>query len=78
MIQCKKTNAEPVFEEFIPLKKSCDESEEDKVQKEAETSKDKKNWLSSVQLWNNDVQSEYHFNTKMSHSVLEMNKVVLT
>ncbi|XP_057464772.1 transcription factor HRS1-like [Actinidia eriantha] len=45
-------NVEPVLEEFIPLKKSCDEDEKDEVKKEKD--RDKMNWMSSVQLWNNN------------------------
>lgn len=42
--------SQPVLEEFIPLKRECEQKEEDKKEKEC---KDKKNWMSSVQLWNN-------------------------
>lgn len=54
LFQCKKTHMEPVLEEFLPLKTTCDEAEkdDDATQKEMD-SRDKKNWLSSVKLWNN-------------------------
>ncbi|KAK9077278.1 hypothetical protein SSX86_005615 [Deinandra increscens subsp. villosa] len=45
----KKSANQPVLEEFIPLKKTCDGDR--KVETD---SGDKKNWLSSTQLWNTD------------------------
>uniref|UniRef100_A0A5B7AU17 HTH myb-type domain-containing protein n=1 Tax=Davidia involucrata TaxID=16924 RepID=A0A5B7AU17_DAVIN len=51
--ECMTTNAEPVLEEFIPIKKSCDEDEKSDFRTEKD-SKDKMNWMSSVQLWNSD------------------------
>ncbi|KAL3538902.1 hypothetical protein ACH5RR_002268 [Cinchona calisaya] len=60
----KQSNAEPVLEEFIPIKKTCDENEKEMV---AETrkdedfssiSRDKMSWMSSVQLWNGDNSSK--------------------
>ncbi|KAI4298426.1 hypothetical protein L6164_031987 [Bauhinia variegata] len=42
-------NSQSILEEFIPLKKECDQKEEIKKEKE---NRDKKNWMSSVQLWN--------------------------
>lgn len=51
-VWCRKSNIEPILEEFIPLKRSSDVSEKhDDVEKEMDT-RDKRNWLSSVQLWN--------------------------
>ncbi|XP_028765812.1 LOW QUALITY PROTEIN: transcription factor HHO6-like [Neltuma alba] len=44
-------DSQPVLEEFIPLRKQCDQKEEDETEKEC---RDKKNWMSSVQLWNTD------------------------
>ena len=44
----KKSINQPVLEEFIPLKNTCDD-EDPKVEID---SGDKKNWLSSTQLWN--------------------------
>ncbi|KAK4284657.1 hypothetical protein QN277_001458 [Acacia crassicarpa] len=41
----------PVLEEFIPLTKNCDQEKDDKKEKDCI---DKKNWMSSVQLWNTD------------------------
>ncbi|XP_030466662.2 transcription factor HRS1-like [Syzygium oleosum] len=49
------TSAQPVLEEFIPLKKDKDEDDEKlELNKGADDSRDKKNWMSSVQLWNAD------------------------
>ncbi|GMJ00555.1 EARLY FLOWERING MYB PROTEIN, HRS1 HOMOLOG4 [Hibiscus trionum] len=66
-VQCMSRNVEPVLEEFIPLKnkKESNQSEEDGalITKEKDSNnssncnnnnKDKKNWMSSVQLWNTD------------------------
>lgn len=51
-VQCSAPNeVQPVLEEFIPLKKDCDKNEENKNEKDY---RDKKNWMSSVQLWNTD------------------------
>ncbi|KAK9988274.1 hypothetical protein SO802_028513 [Lithocarpus litseifolius] len=51
-MQCTVPNeVQPVLEEFIPLKKDCDQNEENKKEKDY---KDKKNWMSSVQLWNTE------------------------
>lgn len=51
-IQCAAPNeVQPLLEEFIPLKKDCDRSEENKKEKDY---RDKKNWMSSFQLWNSD------------------------
>lgn len=54
--QCAASaSAQPVLEEFIPLKKDKDEGDEKlELKKEAADSRDKKNWMSSVQLWNTD------------------------
>ncbi|KAL7000316.1 hypothetical protein U1Q18_001464 [Sarracenia purpurea var. burkii] len=60
--QCKTRNVEPILEEFIPLKKNCEENEKSEVEEENDT-KDKMNWMSSVRLWNTDdyknIDSEY-------------------
>ncbi|KAL4301838.1 hypothetical protein GQ457_10G021100 [Hibiscus cannabinus] len=65
-MQCMRRNVEPVLEEFIPLKnkEGNDQSEEDgsliTTKKEEHSNnncsnyKDKKNWMSCVQLWNTD------------------------
>ncbi|KAI3769839.1 hypothetical protein L6452_00953 [Arctium lappa] len=53
MVLKKSSNAEPVLEEFIPLKNSCDDDDDAKVEIIIKKdSGDKKNWLSSTQLWN--------------------------
>ncbi|KAL2231583.1 myb family transcription factor EFM [Sesamum indicum] len=59
LMQCKKSNAEPVLEEFIPLKKNSageekDETNEGGKEKEIVNNSEKMNWMSSVQLWNSD------------------------
>ncbi|KAL6978324.1 hypothetical protein U1Q18_019994 [Sarracenia purpurea var. burkii] len=60
--RCKTRNVEPILEEFIPLKKNCEEDEKSEVEEENDT-KDKMNWMSSVRLWNTDdyknIDSEY-------------------
>lgn len=53
-----KSNVKPVLEEFIPLKKNSDDDDNDDDEDEdrggtrKEDCIDKKNWMSSVQLWN--------------------------
>ncbi|XP_044507391.1 transcription factor HHO6 [Mangifera indica] len=59
LMQCiSSKNVKPVLEEFIPLKKSSSDDEDEEtptVKKENDSSKDnKKNWMSSVQLWKTD------------------------
>ncbi|WVZ24767.1 hypothetical protein V8G54_003311, partial [Vigna mungo] len=53
--KCRPRDSSPVLEEFIPLKKEYDRNEgnnsnDNDMDNEC---RDKKNWLSSVQLWNN-------------------------
>lgn len=71
VMQCKKTNVKPLLEEFIPLKKSCYEVE-DKVELDKE-SEDKKNWMSSVQLWNHSDNHDSEVNSKQK-KVVEISK----
>ncbi|GFY95054.1 homeodomain-like superfamily protein [Actinidia rufa] len=52
-MQCRTRNIEPVLEEFIPLKKNCDEEEKIETIK-VKNNRDKVDWMSSVQLWNTD------------------------
>ncbi|KAG9130448.1 hypothetical protein Leryth_004332 [Lithospermum erythrorhizon] len=53
-MQCRKLNTGPVLEQFIPLKRNSEKEDDKKVEifKESENSKEKMNWMSSVQLWN--------------------------
>lgn len=58
MMLKKTPNSEPVLEEFISLKNNCDDdSKLEIIEKQYENS-DKKNWLSSTQLWNTNENSE--------------------
>ncbi|CAI9765549.1 unnamed protein product [Fraxinus pennsylvanica] len=59
LMQCKKSSTEPILEEFIPLKKSSDALDEkvEAPKDEIVSSRDKMNWMSSVQLWNSDNQN---------------------
>ncbi|GFP93062.1 hypothetical protein PHJA_001450500 [Phtheirospermum japonicum] len=54
----QKSNAEPVLEEFIPLKKSAKYEQIDRVEvdstKKDISYRDKMNWMSSMKLWNSD------------------------
>ncbi|KAK3024541.1 hypothetical protein RJ639_043733 [Escallonia herrerae] len=73
-MQCRKLNVKPILEEFMPLKKSSDEDGKDEVRKE--DSKDKMNWLSSVQLWKTDdhpITDLNNYNQKQD-SVVRMKK----
>ncbi|GKB17135.1 homeodomain-like protein [Tanacetum coccineum] len=56
----KSLHIEPVLEEFIPLKNSCDDDDDAKVEIVAneKDNGDKKNWLSSTHLWNTNENLE--------------------
>ncbi|CAA3022862.1 myb family transcription factor EFM-like [Olea europaea subsp. europaea] len=56
LMQCKKSSTEPILEEFIPLKKISNDLDEkaEAPKDEIVSSRDKMNWMSSVQLWNSD------------------------
>lgn len=75
--KCRACKSEPVFEEFIPLKKECDQRKE--IEKEKEC-RDKKNWMSSFQLWNNDDKADNNNNAyecDKKHNYRVENKVLL-
>ncbi|KAH6825931.1 hypothetical protein C2S53_001368 [Perilla frutescens var. hirtella] len=75
LAECKKLNSEPVLEEFIPLKKICTDEKDDEVEDSKEkdiSSREKKNWMSSVQLWNSDDQDS-NSNTDYSRKKLSLN-----
>lgn len=76
LTRCKKQNVEPVLEEFIPLKKSCDvDDEKDEVVKEKDN-RDKMNWMSSVQLWNSADCTKTDSNLdRKQNTVAEIKKV---
>lgn len=80
--KCRSKNSVPVFEEFIPLKKEIDQSEENKnndrdKNNNNECSKDKKNWMSSVQLWNNNTTTSNN-NVSDHHHKHNLNKLETT
>ncbi|KAL3843933.1 hypothetical protein ACJIZ3_001336 [Penstemon smallii] len=61
LARCKKSNVEPVLEEFIPLKNSTSDERDNKIESDKEkdnmiNNPDKMNWMKSVQLWNADNQ----------------------
>ncbi|KAJ4966468.1 hypothetical protein NE237_018317 [Protea cynaroides] len=47
-MHCRASDVRPVIEEFIPLKRNSDDDGGVKKEKDC---RDKKNWMSSVQLW---------------------------
>uniref|UniRef100_A0A5B7C5K9 HHO5-like N-terminal domain-containing protein n=1 Tax=Davidia involucrata TaxID=16924 RepID=A0A5B7C5K9_DAVIN len=47
-MQCRESEVRPVMEEFIPSKGNSDEDEGAKMSSDFS---DKKNWMSSAQLW---------------------------
>ncbi|KEH30918.1 putative transcription factor MYB-HB-like family [Medicago truncatula] len=80
--KCTSKNSVPVLEEFIPLKKEIDQSEENKnndrdKNNNNECSKDKKNWMSSVQLWNNNTTTSNN-NVSDHHHHHKLNKLETT
>ncbi|CAI0447022.1 unnamed protein product [Linum tenue] len=79
--RCATSKQPPVLEEFIPLKKSCEEDEDERRENtrikndKDSSSKDKKSWMSSVQLWSSDDQATpASFDAKRNLS-LESSKV---
>jgi len=79
--KCRSKNCVPVLEEFIPLKKEIDQSEENNdndrdKNNDNECSKDKKNWMSSVQLWNNNTTtSNNNVSDHHKHNNHNLNKL---
>lgn len=68
--KCRGQKSEPVLQDLIPLKKVCDQKdEENKKEKECI---DKKNWMSSVQLWNNN---SYNDSSKVEIKVLYLKRM---
>ncbi|GMH02715.1 hypothetical protein Nepgr_004554 [Nepenthes gracilis] len=51
-VMYRSRNPQPVLEEFIPLKKESSDHSKLEVNEE---SRNKKNWMSSVQLWHTDI-----------------------
>nr|KAJ0211420.1 hypothetical protein LSAT_V11C400184940 [Lactuca sativa] len=49
----KSSNPEPVLEEFIPLQNTSGEDAKLEIISKEKCGGDKKNWLSTTQLWNN-------------------------
>ncbi|KAM0062076.1 putative transcription factor MYB-HB-like family [Helianthus debilis subsp. tardiflorus] len=74
MVFKKSSSVEPVLEEFIPLKKSCDEGVEVDLIREEKGGGDKKNWLSSTQLWNTNENSP-NMNQIQSHKPNSTDKI---
>ncbi|KAL1534692.1 transcription factor HHO2-like [Salvia divinorum] len=67
LAEYKKLNSAPVLEEFI--QKICTDDRDDKAEDSEGkdvSSRDKKNWMSSVQLWNSDDQNTDYKSKKMS------------
>ncbi|KAK1439901.1 hypothetical protein QVD17_05726 [Tagetes erecta] len=69
MVLNRSSNAQPVLEEFIPIKKILDDDDDD-AKVEIITNQidngDKKNWLSSTHLWN--------INENVNHSEAQIDK----
>lgn len=71
-MKCRKSLVEPVFEEFLPLKKSSGDDDVDgdnKVETNKEDSKEKINWVSSLQLWNGDNVCGHSDRSNNKHSL---------
>ncbi|KAL2927579.1 Transcription factor HHO5 [Bienertia sinuspersici] len=64
---------QPVIEEFIPLKKDSN-SKTETDEGEEDCGKDKKNWMSSVQLWNSDDVTPPHMSCQTLVKEQKMNK----
>ncbi|XP_054788078.1 transcription factor HHO5-like isoform X2 [Prosopis cineraria] len=62
----------PVLEEFIPLTRECDQKKDNKKENGC---RDKKNWMSSVQLWNTSIHpATNHAYEQRQHYELENKK----
>ncbi|XP_042058174.1 transcription factor HHO2-like [Salvia splendens] len=70
---CKNLKSEPVLEEFIPIKTDDNDKAKDRKDKEI-SSRDKKSWMSCVQLWNSDDQNAADYKTKDALSESEKKK----
>lgn len=68
----KKSANQPVLEQFIPLNKTCHE-EDRKVETDVG---DKKNWLSSTQLWNTDNSDTNEYRIPKQNSVKKVTQKV--
>ncbi|KAI3809825.1 hypothetical protein L1987_19425 [Smallanthus sonchifolius] len=67
MVLKKSLSAQPVFEEFIPIKNRYDDDDDAKVEviTNQKDNGDKKNWLSSTHLWNtNEINLNQKANSK--------------
>ncbi|XP_027921746.1 transcription factor HHO6-like isoform X2 [Vigna unguiculata] len=67
--KCRPRDCPPVLEEFIPLKKERDQNEGNNYNHNDMDNecRDKKNWLSSVQLWNNSTTNNNASDRKQHH-----------
>ena len=70
-IQYRELKDVPVIEEFIPLKRNS--AGEDGGVNSGDDSSDKRNWMSSAQLWSTNVDPDY----KKQDSVSELKLVIL-
>ncbi|XP_059314063.1 transcription factor HHO6 [Lycium ferocissimum] len=68
----RKSRKEPVLEEFIPLKKSSNEDTKAEIIKDKDNSREKMSWMSSVQLWNGDQNTDEANNKQRSKSELKL------
>lgn len=68
MVLKKSSNAQPVLEEFIPIKKRFDDNVDEDAKVEMVTNQidngDKKNWLSSTHLWNSNENLNQNANSE--------------
>ncbi|KAI3509541.1 hypothetical protein L1887_24902 [Cichorium endivia] len=69
----KSSNPEPVLEEFIPMKNSCNHDSEIEIVKQNDNG-DKRNWLSSTQLWNTNENVDQKANSVQEISLQKAEK----
>ncbi|KAK7400836.1 hypothetical protein VNO78_12143 [Psophocarpus tetragonolobus] len=75
--KCRPRDSPPVLEEFIPLKKERDHSgddvdndnDNDNDNDDENECRDKRNWMSSVQLWNNTSTNNNASDRKQLHKL---------
>ncbi|KAJ0744218.1 putative transcription factor MYB-HB-like family [Helianthus annuus] len=72
----KSSNDEPVLEEFIPIKKSCDEDVEVETMRSEKGGGDKKNWLSSTQLWSANDDDDSNSDQNPNQKAISMDQTI--
>ncbi|XP_020232809.1 transcription factor HHO5 isoform X2 [Cajanus cajan] len=73
LLKAESKKCTPVLEEFIPLKKDRDHTHQNH-RNDTECTTDKRNWMSSVQLWNNSTTNNNNASDRKQLHNLETKK----